>query len=295
MNYKIIEEERKDENGQKTLSSFLYRQFLKEQKKDFEIKETGYSTEIVEGENKFLFAERFANFQFFVLLNKLKAEIKKSNIIIDEIDKTNIDYFGIKENLKLSIKKIRDKKNNNFFLNIDIKSAYLTALRNENIISEEFFEEVNKCKKSERLRLLGSLATTKNIYKYKNGELVFLDQKKSDLENYFWFCCLEIGDLMQKISTKLENNFLFFWVDGIYSLYNSSMDLIIEELNKNNYLFSFDICRLKTFEENEESFKFEFWKLGDKKCTLKTFNLPKENLTSLKRTYFYSEKKNLIN
>lgn len=293
MQYKIIEEEKKDAENGRTLSSFLFREYLKEQKKDFEIKETGYSTEIIDGNDKYLFAERFANFNFFLLLNELKKEIKNSNIVIDEIDKTNIDYFGIKENLKLSIKKIKDKKNNNFFLNIDIKAAYLTALKNENIISQEFFDKVMKCKKSERLRLLGSLATTKNIYKYKNGELVFLDQKKSELENYFWFCCMQIGDLMQKISTQLENNFLFFWVDGIYSLYNSSMELIISELNKNNYFFSFDICRLKHFEEKEESFLFEFWKLGKKKSVLKTFNLPKENISSLKRTYFYQEKKNL--
>jgi hypothetical protein len=65
-------------------------------------------------------------------------------------------------------------------------------------------------------------------------------------------------------------------------------------LNKNNYLFSFDICRLKNFEEKEESFLFEFWKLGEKKTTLKTFNLPKENVTSLKRTYFYKAKKELL-
>jgi ATP-dependent RNA helicase RhlE len=75
--------------------------------------------------------------EVFFAHSKIKSDLKKCNVIIDEVPQQNINYYSL-----------TSRTGNNFKLNnifcIDIKSAYPTALKNEKLISKETFDDLQK-------------------------------------------------------------------------------------------------------------------------------------------------------
>jgi hypothetical protein len=202
---------------------------LIENKQNFDLQLTNYSTSIILNNKRFIFTNSVMSKKAFISFSKIKSDINKNNFVFPDKLKTKIFYYSANEKLK-------NKKFGAYsgVVNIDINSAYLTVLKNNGIIKKETFEYIQKTSKSDRLKSVGMLATQKICYEFKNGKEtnVFL-KSNENLRNIFFLCCYEIDQILQKIETILGKSFLFFWFDGIYFQGNNDKIKKIQELIKN--------------------------------------------------------------
>lgn len=149
------------------------------------------------------------------LRNELKKEIKER---VTDIVKSDYkpDYyrwsphfaeFQIKPNESVEAKNVWE---------VDLTKAYYYSAYILGYISEPFFNKTLKLPKEIRLRLLGSIATIKNIETFDGDEIVY-EQISDPLFRAVWHnvtCKVDI--VMSDIADALGEHFLFYWVDGIY-------------------------------------------------------------------------------
>lgn len=99
---------------------------------------------------------------------------------------------------------------------IDLVKAYYYTAKNLGYISEDFFQKTLKIPKQLRLRLLGSIASVKNIETF-DGEVIDLEQKSdAKLRNIWHNIVCRTDMVLERMSSALGSHFLFYWVDGIY-------------------------------------------------------------------------------
>ena len=126
-------------------------------------------------------------------------------------------------------------------IQIDINSAYLTAVKNFGLISETsykkfYIEEIDekqllkkagnsryknhngqtlKYSKDSRLIAVGSLAQDKTIHYYKKGVKTHQERKYDEQQaNVFWSAAAKVGEIMGEILQKC--NGFFYWVDAVF-------------------------------------------------------------------------------
>lgn len=195
------------------LNAFV--RFLKKEETDFEIQSTGYSKAIKWENDKFLFMpDGGGGRSVFPCYMKIKSDVLKSQIHIDEVPRYDISYFGINDFFR------NDDYNSKLtgnVVNVDISSAYLTVLRNVGMVTQPTYDYVQAKHKLTRLKAVGMLATQKTVFTYEKGRFKVAELKKDDrLRNVFFYCCYRVGEVMNQIAAEVGNDFLFFWVDGIY-------------------------------------------------------------------------------
>lgn len=184
---------------------------LKQIGSDFKVVLTSYTSTIeqVKGKTKVkqVYAKEMTPFSVFQLSNKVKKDISESKIHIDEIDKKTINYFMFDKMPTLKMAYC-----------IDINSAYPTALKNMNLISDKVFENLQEAEKKDRLKSIGMLATLKQSLEYKSGKAInkSYEINRCEYSNYFFAVQKEIGDIISEIKNRYKEYFLFFWFDGIY-------------------------------------------------------------------------------
>lgn len=265
-----------NKQGEETAFNFIESQ----PQKDFLVKCTGYTTQVMEkGSNyNYLFAETFFKNDFFALVEELKKEIDNSNIYVDEIPKESIIYFDVQD---------FDKRCNSYFeydkvYNVDITACYLTILFTEGFISETFFNKCMKIKKEYRLKLVGSLATVKTIFDIEKGEIKSITQEKEDrYRNIFFYICFCAGELMTEIKKYLRNDFLFFWVDGIYFI-NQSPEFVVYMLKTQKMESKLEILSNFVFEKKDFNYKISFFKKDEIKPKVFQFSTNNGNLNKIK-------------
>ena len=267
-----------DKNNQTSKTDLLIKK-LKKEKKNFQTISTGYSTKIiVENSNiDYFLAETFSGEKFFYYVNKLKKEIKESGIFVDEIPQDEIKYFDIYQ----KINEIDFSMSEKSVYCIDINSAYLSVLFKEGFISQDLFIELSQVEKEIRLKIVGSLATQKTIIKYIEGKPVSIESKTDEnMRNIFFYLCYEIGRTMNHIKQYCRQNYLFFWVDGIYFFSDEKYICEPKFINtlfsaygfetKTEQLFNFSVSK------NHENIYLNFFK--DKELTKKkSFIIPLQN------------------
>ena len=204
--------------------------------------------------------------EVFFAHSKIKSDLKKCNVIIDEVPQQNINYYSL-----------TSRTGNNFKLNnifcIDIKSAYPSALLNEKLISKQTFDDLQKLDKLERLKAIGMLASKKTVLYYEKGKIENYEVKVNDFYNFFFYTQYVIGEIMQEIENLLGGDFLFFWVDGIYFKNIENKEKIIDILKKRNYLFSIEALEYIEIIKKQKITVH----LKPENKPLKTFNLPPKN------------------
>lgn len=124
---------------------------------------------------------------------------------------------------------------------IDINSAYLTAVKNFGLLSKESYNkfyieekdekqlikkagnsryknhngETLKYSKDSRLIAVGALAQDKTIHYYSNGIKTHQERKYNEKHaNVFWAAAAKVGEVMSEILKKC--NGFFYWVDAIF-------------------------------------------------------------------------------
>jgi len=150
-------------------------------------------------------------------IKSVKNYVVKSGIAIDFLDNSyandDIDY--------IRVNKFKSGDVLTDLVYIDINSAYWHAAFQLNVISKEIYEKAldpkNNISKVVRLAALGSLAKRSDVWSYDGLKLKKLDTVKSyDTENVWFAICKRVSDVMTEISKKIGDDFVFYWVDGIY-------------------------------------------------------------------------------
>lgn len=241
--------------------------WLNTRKESFSIHSTGYTKTIIWKGDKFTFLDNASRNTFvFPCFNKIKSDIKKSNVIIDKVPRFNIEYFGANDFLK----RIKGDYSTEV-INIDLCSAYLTTLLNAKLITEDTFNYVAGADKATRLKAVGMLATNKVIFNFENGKLKSHSFACDEvMRNYFFYCCYEVGQVMRQVADIAGQNFYFFWVDGIYLSGDFDEKLITTVCEEKGYKVKTKRLENCTFANQEKSLHFSYF---DEKA-FKVFNVP---------------------
>lgn len=204
----------------------------------------------------------------FSAANMIKSDIKKSGVLMPEINKRDLKYFKFTQH-ELLMQTVGEEVHN-----IDIKSAYANVLNNAGLLSERTFKFISSIPKSDRLAAVGMMASRKDVFSYDSfdGEPVHT-KIIAPTENWFYMCVLEVQNIMQDIAAMIGSDFVFYWVDGIFYKNGKHTEKIKEYLTNKGYNFSYDLCtNFNYFETNNQ--KFLTYNKGE---DFKKLSLPKVN------------------
>lgn len=211
------------------------RDFLVSQKRNFEISQTSYTAKLQYELNskrvsEFFFDDHMRKSDFFMMM-KLRKVIKSNSDKISKLDRDGIKYCVYNYHLL--------KPNSVFYpvTEIDISSAYVYCAKNLGLIDDQIFGKMIKMDKLKRLKMLGSIATKTIVTEYEKGRQVDIYQKEDDILRNCWFTIVkQIDYILLEISQKY-NNFLFYYVDGVYICGIQNQIEICEYLNSLGYEF----------------------------------------------------------
>ena len=183
-------------------------------------------------------------------IKSVKNYVVKSGIAIDFLD-NNYSHDEI-EYIRVNRFKPGDVLND--LLYIDINSAYWHAAFQLNVISKEIYEKAldpkNNISKVVRLAALGSLAKRSDVWSYDGSRLKKLDTIKSyDTENVWFAICKRVSDVMTEISKKIGNDFVFYWVDGIY-VKKEAKETVQNHLKQSGFSSKMEMIEFIKFEKN---------------------------------------------
>jgi hypothetical protein len=110
-------------------------------------------------------------------------------------------------------------------MEFDIVKAYYTAAYVLKYISKDFYLKCIELPKTTRLRLIGSIATSKLVFTYNEGLLENNPKINEDevLRRVWFHICKYTDNCMRQLRQLLGQDFLFYWVDGIYCKPNDNI------------------------------------------------------------------------
>jgi hypothetical protein len=154
---------------------------------------------------------------------------------------------------------------------IDIKAAYPTALKNIGFIDPETYAYLMKQDKQTRLTACGMLAGTKHVFKYNGSELLDFEIIEKETKPVFLAAVATIDEILEKTAEIAGNDFLFFWVDGIYLKSDRKLNKIRELWRSYCYEFTEEILTNFLVTANNKGKLFVNFEKNGK---TKQFNLP---------------------
>ena len=194
-------------------------------------------------------------------------------------------------------------------IQIDINSAYLTAVKNRDLLSEKTYKkfyleesdakkiekkkndksfmghngEIYKYSKKCRLITVGALAQDKKIFYYKGGILTHSERQYNEQQsNVFFTAAADIGKIMCKILNSC--NGFFYWVDAVF-IRPDFLEKAKKILEENNYQYH---IKKMNIEQKGGNFK-----TTDEKGEIKNYSVPKsrtvENLELFNSELFANE------
>lgn len=249
---------------------------LQKMKIPYTLTVSNYTVSIETKTQKFVYVKKEQSKQMFAAYAKIKSDIK--NIVPPDIDKFSLKYFHFD--------RLRDDANFSVW-NIDIKSAYATALFNAEFISKKTFYYLSCLEKQDRLSCVGMLASRKIKFDHdKDGNIISKETIISPYENFFWFAVQKTFFAMMDAREIAGNDYLFSWVDSIYfrPSKNAKIDIPFLIWDRHKMKTSFTEYQFCNVIEKEKNFYLSLEKTGEAK---KIFNLPKhENfITSFLSSY----------
>ena len=190
------------------LQESIIRQY-KEAGLDFQVKHSNYNTQIIGQETVLKFIQTEHSIKVFVAYNKIVSDLKKSDKTVEILQQDwSTENFDSKNGLKPCKYKT--------VLNLDITSAYPYCLFLNKLISQDTFNYLMALPKSERLPAIGMIAKKSVWIDYSNGKASNWDVKTGEYANIFFFVIQQITDLMAWAADIAGDDFLFYWVDGIF-------------------------------------------------------------------------------
>lgn len=158
---------------------------------------------------------------------------------------------------------------------VDINSAYLSVLLNFGLITKKTYDYINNnCNKKARLVAVGMLAARKDVYKFKKGEQSEHELVVAETRYLFNMCIQEVDDAMKAVAKELDNEYLFYWVDGIYLKTKEAAQRAMEildsigfktKIKKLSSFKCFDLPAIRKevsfFEEDEETKRYKIFNI----------------------------------
>lgn len=206
----------------------------------FEVSETSYTMRIKTNFATYVYSDGFFLNSDFQLMRRFKKEI---------LENASERDFDLPENgLKYCIYNYNELQNDSDLFDvveIDINAAYLFAFKNLGLISKKLFSDLLKTEKIKRLKILGSISSQKIVCTYENGKMVSEIMVSDNLLRAVWFfVSYEIDRHFIYLSKVLKNDFLFYYVDGIYMrAKKEKIDFVKNYIEKNNYT-----CKIKNID-----------------------------------------------
>ncbi len=196
------------------------------QKKTFLVSRTNKSTLIrfPGDEQNIIFSKNKYSVKYLHLFKQIKEEFHSNiiaqNIKVPLLGEADVKYFDWVP--VLNFFKGYDKYVMDFgpCTELDISMAYYQTAFELGYISQDFYSKCVYLPKAMRLSVIGSIATMKVMSKYKRGKLDGTPWvEKDDLLRHAWFHIASTVDrCMADLAISFRENFLFYWVDGIYLL-----------------------------------------------------------------------------
>ena len=191
--------------------------------RNFDVRLTNYSITVETNTEKYLFADEPISVQAFAMhavINKdVGGEIRTAP--------RHIKYFDFSG--------LKDPEPIEECYCVDINSAYLKSLQLEGVISPETFKSIDeKSRKSKhakmnRLKAVGLFARQPTVINYRAGQVEEITTKENPFSWVFFQACKTTGDAMEAIKKAQTNEFLMYWVDGIFL--KSNPEAAVEYLN----------------------------------------------------------------
>lgn len=147
-------------------------------------------------------------------VKKVKKYVIDNSVALKFIDKdyrhSEINYISVKNSIRKG----------DVFENVcclDIKNAYWQTALLMGIISKEIYEDGVSKNKVTRLASLGSMAKRKEVYEFDGNVYRHVETIRNyETENIWFAICKHVSDIMGELVKTLGEDFLFYWVDGIY-------------------------------------------------------------------------------
>lgn len=136
----------------------------------------------------------------------LKDEFQEKQLYSDDVHYVKVS--------KVPVGQLFDK-----VCEVDIDQAYWETAYQLGIINDKIYVSGSKgsISKKARLTALGSLAKKTYTYKFKGKKITErMVEKEPLLENLWFTICKRVSDVMNIVIERLGNDFIFYWVDGIY-------------------------------------------------------------------------------
>jgi len=276
-----------------------YQQYLKDCNIDYVIKTTTNSATIeyadINDKYKIMFTDgQYMSIKEMILQKKLKKEVteRTENKQIN-YNGERIDFYRFDSSLKYMVDTAGDYIEFTNILEMDITKAYYKMALNLGYISEKTYKVCLVLPKYIRLRLIGSIATSKIIETYKNKELVKIEVKEDEQLRQIWFhICYNVGKIMLECAESIEDYFIFYWVDGIYFQRNMnfgqtndpSIQIIKNIFQKNKLEYSVNQLERITLQNYNDELILKCWKNGEVKSN---FSVPHKKV----RKYVFDDDK----
>lgn len=131
-------------------------------------------------------------------------------------------------------------------VNIDIKSAYWATAYKLGLVDDIIYQKGNEVRKLVRLAAIGSLAKKERIVVYDGKTQKIVPGKEREHTAILWdVICIEVGKCLSDIADKCGDDFIYFWVDGIYVKKDAST--LVKKMFK-EYGYEFSVNKLKKIE-----------------------------------------------
>lgn len=229
-----------------TGNAYAEEQRLIANKESFIVKRTNVTTKFRFTERKvadMVYSSKRFSFKELNLFQEIRKEVRfnieEKQLRIPEYTSNDIGYYLFSNKIHEAQKTGREVYTD--VMEFDIRKAYYQAACNLGYISHEFYLKCIELPKTTRLRLIGSIATSKAIYIYKKGVLQPIPPPEEDeLLRRAWFnICKYVDECMRTLRQLMGSNFLFYWVDGIYCLNSPEIDNILLHASL-KYKFDFE-------------------------------------------------------
>ena len=232
------------------LQESIIRQY-KEAGLDFQVKHSNYNTQIIGQETVLKFIQTEHSIKVFVAYNKIVSDLKKSDKTVEILQQDwSTENFDSKNGLKPCKYKT--------VLNLDITSAYPYCLFLNKLISQDTFNYLMALPKSERLPAIGMIAKKSVWIDYNNGKASNWDVKTGEYANIFFFVIQQITDLMAWAADIAGDDFLFYWVDGIFlkpTISKKKLQEITEIFAEQGYYYKYEnVKNFSVVRENDKLF-----------------------------------------
>lgn len=243
--------------------------YLKLTEQTFNVVSTGYSKTVKHNGDSYSFITDQTPVKTFAVNSAIKRDAKASGLVLDEVPQWKPRYFSVYEHID------RGEQTPETMYLVDIASAYLTCLLNAGIISKETFTLAQSLKKTDRLKAVGMLATSKLTMEFQTGTLKrYFTTEEREYRNFFFFACYQVGELLNKVANAYREAFVFFWVDGIYIKANPT---IAEAMFSDaGYKFKTDTLTGCKMQKHKNYISFEY----KAKEEQKTFCIPFEDVNN---------------